>query len=61
LPDAVLVTLTCEDLREENNAAENNATENNATENNDSTQCLQCGVANMPDSIFCSKCGTKLE
>lgn len=51
LPDAVLVTLTCEDLREENNA----------TENNDSTQCPQCGVANMPDSIFCSKCGTKLE
>jgi len=45
LPDAIVVTLTCEDLRNQNNA---------------SAQCTQCGAANTPGSIFCSKCGTQL-
>jgi hypothetical protein len=45
LPDAIIVTLTCEDLRNVNNAG---------------AQCPQCGAANMPGSIFCSKCGRML-
>lgn len=45
LPDAIIVTLTCEDLRNLNNA---------------SIKCPQCGDVNRAGSIFCSKCGTKL-
>lgn len=44
-PDAIIVRLTCEDLRNLNNA---------------SIKCPQCGDVNRAGSIFCSKCGTKL-
>lgn len=45
LPDAIIVKLTCEDLRNVNNA---------------SIQCPQCGIVNISGSKFCSNCGTKL-
>ncbi|NLL99293.1 MAG: zinc-ribbon domain-containing protein, partial [Tepidanaerobacter sp.] len=25
------------------------------------TKCPQCGESTMPDSVFCSQCGTKLK
>lgn len=48
LPDILIVRLTCEDLRYENNAHEMSQ-----------KQCQQCGGINMPDSLFCSRCGTR--
>jgi hypothetical protein len=50
LPDAILVTLTCEDLRKENELSENN----------DSATCSVCSAPIIPNSLFCSKCGNKL-
>lgn len=51
LPDAILVKLTCEDLRNEVKQSDDNV----------STKCPQCGESTMPDSVFCSQCGTKLK
>ena len=45
LPDAMIVMLTCEDLRKVNTS---------------SMKCPQCGIVNMAGAIFCSICGTKL-
>lgn len=45
MPDAIIVTLTCEDLRNVNNAG---------------VRCPQCGTLNKSGSIFCLKCSRML-
>lgn len=39
----------------------NNSTTGNAVPNQNLAFCPECGAANPEGSIFCSKCGTKLE
>jgi hypothetical protein len=50
LPDVQIVTLTCQVLNQGNAAYQSAA-----------GRCPQCGAATTPDSVFCSRCGMKLQ